>query len=592
MPAPNSFTFTQQEEVNDPQQLLPIDITYSKLADWLEDRRKIPVDWRKKITSIRSRIATGLPVLPRDLDPWLLTLTPENTGYLEARRARDILIEKTPETRNLFGRLSGVVGEWDGIVHAYEKDWLYLGEGAQIMVQNVTYEIPFQKKLITRLQQQQADVDRKEAEFKRNAAVSASKYMQACQEFGIQDLQGKNIRLELLENTKVLPSLLGEIVEALCSTLVGQASQYYQAFVDYAHTEDGADSKPVLPTLAQLRAHPPKLVNNSELSDIQTAETDDHVSDVTNCATFQQEADDTIVVLDRGSTGTSDVTQSNNGYTTEFHNSDISQVGSEPLLNTLTDKERDEKSEAGGDLSQIVWDIDLDAEVMPESEENAIGDSSGIDWDIEVEENPSQHDELLQGMQEQSTSRPSGESQLSQAILGPFSFFADINYRNKILDNLFELVAFINQRIQAMESSETSALQSQVQAVAPSALQQFGFDALKEMATELVKVLNLLTNRRTRDFLMILTSSRFLDRLEDSLMQKKKNETKLLESLKDLGQKRLELRNTLSSIWPKQEAAIARTRQVKHLVEQTLFAQYDKRPVNIIGEINTILGHA
>jgi hypothetical protein len=49
-----------------------------------------------------------------------------------------------------------------------------------------------------------------------------------------------------------------------------------------------------------------------------------------------------------------------------------------------------------------------------------------------------------------------------------------------------------------------------------------------------------------------LDSCRFLDRLEASLLQKKQNELKLVESSRDLSQKRVTLRNSLTLLWPKQ----------------------------------------
>lgn len=50
----------------------------------------------------------------------------------------------------------------------------------------------------------------------------------------------------------------------------------------------------------------------------------------------------------------------------------------------------------------------------------------------------------------------------------------------------------------------------------------------------------------------IILWCRFLDRLVSELEEKKHREVKLKESLKDVGRRRMELQNSLSSIWPKQ----------------------------------------
>eukprot|EP00897_Mesotaenium_endlicherianum_P005107 jgi/Mesen1/4624/ME000237S03659 len=587
-------------------------------ADWLVDRKKVPPDWRKKLAAVQARLTTALQALPRDINPWFLSLSSESIGYLEAKRVRDVLAAARPQDRNIFGRYSGLTGkdvrkELQGLVR--ELPAIFRATLEELTGERVGQALEYYRAFVHYAHSPEGEAE--------PAQVLPTL---------------TKLREEPPEVPSALPSPRGAgagagaggTPVAPAASPPGAIDWGFEVTAEDQELREAVESEKANPNTnpkASPKKNPEENPNSSpSAGDPEGSRAE---GDEPSPPSISWDID-----VDVGAPA---------GGDSESANELQGGGGGAPVLAPAIDwgiSAEDMSALAGAGAGsggspappQVDWGIDAGAPQQPsassgedadahlaapagicwdiEIEEGGLGESdaaatqpAGINWDIDVgeggtlegaageggnggEEEGGGIDWGIGGSKEEGSGRRDGDGGASSAggakgtaktaaeLLGPL---AQTGYRNQLLDDLYELHAFLRQRVAEMGGGGAGGA-------------AHGADSLAALDGAVRAALGSLTARRTRDLLLILTSPRFVERLQLSLQQKAANEARLLAAARDLGGKRMELRNSVSATRPKQDAVMKRTREVKDVVEATLSAQYSGRPVNIIGEINNVLG--
>lgn len=217
------------------EQAIPIDINNNKLLEWLVSRRHVPKDWQNNILKVREKINAAIQDMPAH-EGIIRLLTGQHINYFHCLKIIEILKETEADSKNLFGRYgSQRMRDWLNIVSSYEKDNIYLAEAAQILIRNVSYEIPSLKKQIAKLEVMKCEAEKKIKDYKKNEQAALKDFSAECEQLGIK---GENIKVELLNLLNDLPRIYKDISEKM--NILQPAIQLYQDFHDYISNKNEA----------------------------------------------------------------------------------------------------------------------------------------------------------------------------------------------------------------------------------------------------------------------------------------------------------------------------------------------------------------
>ncbi|XP_016843000.1 CDK5RAP3-like protein isoform X2 [Nasonia vitripennis] len=518
------------------EQDIPIDINSGKLLEWLINRRHCIRDWQTHILEIREKINNAIQDMPVHEEIAKL-LSGTHINYFYCKKIVEILKETEADTKNLFGRYgSQRMKDWQEVVRMYEKDNIYLAEAAQMLIRNVSYEVPGIKKQIQKLDQMQNELEKKEAEYKKTENIAHSDFNNLCKQLGIS---GVKIKKELTERVVELPVIYNKIAKKVKA--LDNVVEFYSAFVEF--TLDSKHNGGCVPIVKYL--------------------------------------------IDKGNT-----------TTYEWTYGEAPLAINEPTLNFNLDDEADENDQSNtidfGDPADGInfntldldgGEIDFGGDIQLEDAGGEIdwggvaGDAAppveAIDFEISLEES---------GIVVEAAGNDGGNASGSQAL----TILDNPDTRNDFINQLFELEAFLKLRLYELKSDNNKNLLSISQMQESPVLQLATLESTQNMLDNVQVVISEILDSKVQHLHNIKYSPRYVDVLAASLKQKQKLIKKMEELQQAMRDKQEETRQQVISLKPVLKLIIQKTKELQAEIEKDISKKYKNRKVHLTGGINTL----
>lgn len=577
-------------EKPDALQALPLDINYAKLSEWLVDRKQVPSDFNRKLQAIQAKAAEAVRQLPPGFLGQFEGGEDVPLDYFLAQAVLGKLGETAEKT--FLGSYKGAAGEWEKIVKAYEYNLMYVAEAAQTLARNADYEIPFLKKAAAKGQQQLADLERRKGEALKSAASAAAEYRQECQQLGVDS---SNVRAGLRGLTAELPALVGAAVESLQAAPVTQAVEYYTAVVGQQQGQGqgsaAAAAAELLPVLSEVREGR----TEAPAGDVATAAGGNGEDE--SSGTGLQVDWDLGAALEAvgGGAAAEDGAAAGGGISWDLDAADLATAGADA-----------DSAEAAGPVG-ISWEVEVEVPAGGADEVTAgSADVAPVEvsWDIDIsgEGETEQTEQATQSGGKDSGSGSAagqGSSTVAAAAAGVAGgtgqaqedepaavrrLAEDAGYRARLLDDLFELRAFLMQRCRELSGNSNELLVSS----ASEAVRHVSADMAGAMLAGVNAAIAQFSGDKLKQLIALRTSPRYLDRLAAGLQQKAGQEAKFQRAAAESDVRRGKVQRQLMSDSAKLAVLVKKTRQAKDGAEAALSAKLGRR-INIMGEVNQLI---
>uniref|UniRef100_A0A034WEC0 CDK5RAP3-like protein n=1 Tax=Bactrocera dorsalis TaxID=27457 RepID=A0A034WEC0_BACDO len=507
---------------------IPIDIHTLKLQDWLVSRRIVPKTIQKNIKEIHTKISNALQDMPAN-DQLIKLLSGTNINYYHCKEIVEILKQTEKETKSVFGTYgSQRMKDWQEILRLYEKDNVYLAESAQIYVRNVNYEVPGIRKQMTKLEQQSDECLKRVQDLSKPESQLLAEHASLLQQLGVK---GENLRQEFLQVLSKLPDMYANSIGD-----IGKLEEAINLFSE-------GSNKQILPILRHLiefgNTTVYQYVHKEEPLTIEEPPIKLNLND----DTLTSSADDNEI----------DFGGDDNGGTSSTISAEIIDFGE---LNLDSNNSAIDSDGNGGDID---WGI-----------ESGPSEAVEINFDIPIEE---------YGIVIEGTGMDGGIAKGEQA----YSILDSPTYRDRFLDEIYELDAFLRMRLYELNQLDAS---SNIMFSLMDSISTYDAESIRKMLKNIEQILGEVCNEQTRHLFQLKHSPKYADLLANKLRQMTKAVDKIRDTKEVLKKRSLELKQQRVDLNPVLAELISQTKKLQLHIENDISKRYKNRVVNLMGGVN------
>ncbi|PXF40902.1 CDK5 regulatory subunit-associated protein 3 [Gracilariopsis chorda] len=529
-----------------PEQLLPIDIHYSKFLYWLVDRKRISNKWAIHLKTARTLTRTALANTPPEISTLLdiPQLTPhQNLPYFKLKSYFTALITQTPPPvptdKDILGRYkSPVLRAWADAVSAFETSHLYLADAAQHLVHNTNNEALAIKNNTARLNRDITNYARKQTQSIRSAADAKQRFQLALKQYSLRDEHPFDFEAQLSHHLdQTVPHVLRQAVQSTAVDHFAAAVRYYQCFAHYvAHKQQH--------TVCDLIQR----IMNADVDQLTRAvQTTSSASEIDWSAIFTVEPDN-----NQPPSNHQDSAQAAIDWGIE-----IGETGT---------------AEAE---SPVSTDIVEHGTTTAQTESHAQSDDQQIDWSA--------------AMGVVNTDQAT-QDKTDDADQPPQLTLTDARVRESYLNQLIELDAFLAQRekqLKQIANSEVGIVLQQAKSV-PTAIKNVDVESVTQMSNAVKDAIQSINSADTRHVLALQSNPKLLQRTAKTVLEKKHAAQRTHAAIEVLRRQRDAAAVELADESAKMEHLSQETIRLKKDTESNLSSLYGGRQVNIVGDINVM----